>query len=51
MAMKGSGRAERQGISVVELFQMFPDDVAAERWFEQQRWPEANQGQSLIRFG
>jgi len=39
MAKKGPGRAERQGISVVELFQMFPDNTAAERWFEQQRWP------------
>ncbi len=36
---KGPGRAERQGISVVELFHMFPDNAAAERWFEQQRWP------------
>ena len=40
MAKKGPGRAERQGISVVELFQLFPDDAAAERWFEQQRWPD-----------
>ena len=40
MAKKGPGRAERQGISVVELFQMFPDDAAAEHWFEQQRWPD-----------
>ena len=39
MARKGPGRAERQGISVVELFDMFPDNAAAERWFEQQRWP------------
>ena len=36
---KGPGRAERQGISVVELFQMFPDNATAERWFEQQCWP------------
>ena len=36
---KGPGRAARQGISVVELFQMFPANEAAERWFEQQRWP------------
>ena len=39
MAKKGPGRAERQGISVVELFEMFPNDAAAEQWFEQQRWP------------
>ena len=40
MAKKGPGRAERQGISVVELFEMFPDDTAAEQWFESQRWPD-----------
>ena len=39
MAKKGPGRAEREGISIVELFEMFPNDAAAERWFEQQRWP------------
>ena len=39
MSKKGPGRAERDGISVVELFKMFPDDVAAEKWFEAQRWP------------
>ena len=39
MAKKGPGRAERQGVSVVELFEMFPNDAAAEQWFEQQRWP------------
>ena len=39
MAKKGPGRAEREGISIVELFQQFPDNEAAERWFEQQRWP------------
>ena len=36
---KGPGRAYRQGISTVELFRMFPDDKAAEKWFEEQRWP------------
>ena len=40
MAQKGPGRAYREGLSVVQLFQMFPDDASAERWFEEQRWPE-----------
>ena len=41
MAGKGGpGRSEREGISVVELFQMFPDDEAAERWYEAIRWPD-----------
>ena len=26
MAKKGPGRAEREGISIVELFQQFPDN-------------------------
>ena len=33
------GRYERKGMSLVELFEMFPDNAAAEAWFEQQRWP------------
>jgi len=35
----GPGRSERQGITVPELFKMFPDDETAERWYEEQRWP------------
>ena len=38
---KAPGRSHRQGITVIELFKMFPDDAAAEAWFEQQRWPES----------
>ena len=38
----GPGRSEREGLSVVELFKMFPDDAAAERWFEEQRWQGDN---------
>jgi transposase-like protein len=33
------GRSERKGITLFELLQMFPDEEAAERWFETQRWP------------
>ena len=35
---KGPGRAHRKGISVIELFKMFPDEHAAQTWFEAQRW-------------
>ena len=38
MAKKGPGRAYREGLTVVELFRMFPDDKAAEAWFAAQRW-------------
>ena len=33
------GRCERKGMSLVELFELFPDNAAAEAWFELQRWP------------
>ena len=35
----GTGRADREGISLTKLFQLFPDDDAAEQWFEECRWP------------
>ena len=38
---KAPGKAFREGISLIELFDMFPDDATAERWFEEQRWGEA----------
>ena len=34
MAKKAPGRSDRNGLSVIELFQMFPDDDAARKWFE-----------------
>ena len=40
MTRKGPGKAHREGLTVIELFKLYPDDEAAERWFEEQRWPE-----------
>ena len=40
MSLSGPGRCYRTGISLPELFGMFPDDAAAERWFIGQRWPD-----------
>ena len=37
MSKSGSGRADREGLSIVDLFKMFPDDATAEAWFEEQR--------------
>ena len=34
----GPGRSERKGVSLRELFELFPDDRAAEAWFESRRW-------------
>lgn len=36
---KAPGKSYREGITLARLFRMFPDDQAAEVWFEQQRWP------------
>ena len=40
MAHKAPGKHYREGISLVDLFQMFPDDATAEEWFVQVRWPD-----------
>ena len=34
------GKGYRKGISLIELFQMFPDDMTAEKWFVEQRWSD-----------
>ena len=34
----GPGRAERTGLSWVEVMRRFPSDEAAEAWFAEQRW-------------
>ncbi len=35
-----AGREERDGISLVQLFDMFPDEEQARAWFESIRWPD-----------
>ena len=35
----GPGRSEREGISLLDLFKLFPDDDAAKQWFVRLRWP------------
>ncbi len=35
---KGPGRADRKGLTIIELLRKFPDDATAERWFEELRW-------------
>lgn len=35
----GPGKADRHGLSWVHVMRLFPDDKAAERWFESVRWP------------
>ena len=38
MTTKAPGKADRKGISLKELFKLFPDDATAEAWFAEQRW-------------
>ncbi len=40
MAKNAPSRHYRKGISLERLFQMFPDDKTAEKWFEQARWKD-----------
>ena len=42
MAQNAPGKHYREGISLIELFERFPNDATAERWFEEQRWGEAS---------
>jgi transposase-like protein len=42
MTHKAPGRSDRHGISVLELFKMFPDEAAARKWLEDIRWPEGD---------
>ena len=37
---RGPGRDHREGITLVQLIDMFPDDDAARRWFEERLWPD-----------
>ena len=40
MVQNAPGKHFREGISLVEIFRMFPDDAAAEAWLTEQRWPD-----------
>ena len=39
MKQKAPGRSDREGISLIELYDMFPTETAAVQWFESIRWP------------
>ena len=40
MATNSPGKGDREGIGLVTLLKMFPDDDAAREWFEAQVWPD-----------
>ena len=39
MANKAPGKADREGISLIEVMDMFPDEAGATKWFEANVWP------------
>ena len=39
MAQQAPGKHYRSGISLMEIFRIFPDDATAEAWFVERRWP------------
>ena len=42
MAKSGPGKSYRQGIDIIQLFDMFPDEESAHIWFENIRWPDGD---------
>ena len=48
MASNAPGKHYRNGLSLVDIFRMFPDDAAAEKWITQTRWPN---GIACVRCG
>ena len=40
MAQKAPGKAHREGVTIIELMEMFPSEEVATKWFETQVWPE-----------
>ena len=38
MAYKAPGKSYREGMSLIEIMRMFPDDATAEKWFADERW-------------
>lgn len=37
---KAPGKAHREGISLIQLAEMFPDEETATKWLEKTRWPD-----------
>ena len=41
MAQKGPGKVHREGISIMELANMFPNEQSAIVWFDSVIWPNS----------
>ena len=42
MGHKAPGRAHRQGVTLLQMAQIFPSEDATARWFAARRWPDGN---------
>ena len=40
MAQKAPGKHHREGMTLMQAVEMFPDDATAEAWFAARRWPD-----------
>ena len=40
MAHKAPGKSDREGITMVQLCDMFPDEESAREWLESRVWPD-----------
>ena len=40
--MASPGRSHREGITLLELAERFPDESSAQKWFEKVHWPDGN---------
>ena len=40
MAHKSPGKSDREGVTMIQLCDMFPDENSARQWFEARVWPE-----------
>ena len=43
MARKAPGKSHREGITLIELARMFPDEESSKQWFEKILWPDGTQ--------
>ena len=37
---KGPGKANRKGLTLIQITDLFPTDAAAEAWFVERRWAQ-----------
>ena len=40
MAHKSPGKSDREGITLIQLSDLFPTENSAREWFESRRWPK-----------